>query len=86
VWNEVTTSTKEKNYVLCGFTYDLSFNDYDGYKATTEKEATAVHDFLLFALNSEVEGGQKLIETNDYLGLPTSVSGKAKTGAEEITF
>ena len=73
LWNHVSAEKKQKNYALCGFTYDLGLTKFEGFKGATESEVTTAGDFLEFVLNTEAEGGQKLIENEtDYLGLPTS--------------
>jgi len=71
-WNEVTSTKTEKNYPLCGFTYDQAFTHYGDYPGTTEKEARTVFDYEHFVLSAGLEGGQTLLNDNDYLGLPTS--------------
>jgi ABC-type phosphate transport system substrate-binding protein len=93
LWNHVTAEKKQKNYSLCGFTYDLALSKYEGFKGATESEATTVGDFLEWVLNNEAEGGQTLIaEGTDYLGLPTSSEPKknvqkiAQEGAAKVQF
>jgi ABC-type phosphate transport system substrate-binding protein len=76
-WNEVSTSKVEKNYVICGFTYDLSLTKFSGVtgslEAPTEGSVRTAYDYLNFVLATGVGGGQTLIGNNvDYLGLPTS--------------
>jgi ABC-type phosphate transport system substrate-binding protein len=94
-WNLVSAGVKQKNYPLCGFTYDLSLTHYAPFAnhGADEGEATTAGDFLEFALNSESEGGQALIGTGqDYLGLPTSPNAKknvlkiAQEGAKKISY
>jgi ABC-type phosphate transport system substrate-binding protein len=92
VWNTVSAEKVEKNYTLCGFTYDLALTDYHEYPGATEAEATTVGDYLEWVLNDEADGGQQLIENEtDYLGLP-SKAGKedvlriAQEGAAKIDF
>jgi ABC-type phosphate transport system substrate-binding protein len=93
VWNIVSAEKKEKHYSFCGFTYDLALTKYNGFTGATEAEATTAGDYLEFVLNSEAEGGQKLIEENkDYLGLPTNPEPKknvlkiAQEGAAKVQF
>lgn len=93
LWNHVSAEKKQKNYPICGFTYDLSLTKYEGFKGTTEAEATTAGDFLEFVLNGAAEGGQRTIEANtDYLGLPENKEAKknvlliAQKGAEKIQF
>ncbi|HWX74794.1 MAG TPA: substrate-binding domain-containing protein [Solirubrobacteraceae bacterium] len=91
VWNEVTTSLVEPHYTICGFSYDLSSTKFEGYGVASGHPATdassrTASDYLHF----ELEGGQKLLEGNDYLGLPENAEGHvlkiAKEGAEKISF
>lgn len=77
LWNEVTTSKKQKNYDICGLTYNLSLTKYSAYtkgtlEATNEKEARTAFDYAGWLLSSAAGGGQKVAEGVDYLGLPTS--------------
>src|SRR5262249_40623777 len=96
VWDEVTTSTKEPHYTICGFSYDLSMSKFNLYKtvetvggtvgATDEGSRTAF-DYI----NFELEGGQEQIaEGHDYLGLPETAKGHvlkiAREGAAKIEF
>jgi len=91
-WNEVTTKLTEKNYTLCGLSYALAFTTYSSYAGTTEKEATAVNNFLDFVLGTNPatgdEGGQVLIgKDHDYLPLPTgAVLNDAQKGVENIKY
>jgi ABC-type phosphate transport system substrate-binding protein len=91
VWNEVTTSLTEPHYTICGFSYDLSVTKFEGYGVASTHPATdagsrTASDYLHF----ELEGGQTLLEGNDYLGLPENAEGHvlkiAKEGAEKISF
>lgn len=85
-WNEVTTSTIEKKYPLCGLTYDLAFTTFSAYPSTSLGEATTVHDYLSWVLNAKGGGGQKVIAGHDYLGLPKGVLlEEAQHGAEKIS-
>ncbi len=93
LWDLVAAEKKEKNYSLCGLTYDLGLTKFEGFKGATESEVTTSGDFLEFVLNSEAEGGQKLIENEtDFLGLPTSSEPKknvlkiAQEGAAKIQY
>jgi ABC-type phosphate transport system substrate-binding protein len=91
LWNEVTTSLTEPHYTICGFSYDLSLTKFSGFGTAlpdpaTDPAARTAFDYLSF----ELEGGQKLLESNDYLGLPENVSGHvlkiAKEGLAKISF
>jgi ABC-type phosphate transport system substrate-binding protein len=86
-WNEVTTSTTEKNYPLCGLTYALSLHSYSKYPGTTLQEATTAENFLYYVLGVGPQGGQSLIANHDYLALPSGpVLTEATAGVEKIRF
>jgi ABC-type phosphate transport system substrate-binding protein len=91
-WSEVTSSTTETNYTICGFAFALAFNSYSTFPSTTLNEATTVNNFLKFTLNTETGGGQKLLLNNDYLPLPTNavpslnVLEIAQEGANNVAF
>ena len=96
-WNEVSATTSEKAYSLCGFTYDLSFDQHDWEEMRTVLGAGAVptvpqvellKSYFLFMIN---EGPKLFKAETDYEALPTdkaepkkSVAAIALTGAEEI--
>ena len=52
-WNSVTTSVKQKNYAICGFTYILADETSSLLTGFKETEAQSVQDYLTFALNAE---------------------------------
>ncbi len=86
-WNEVTTKVTEKNYTLCGLTYDLAFTEYSKYTGTSLQEATTVNNFVEYVLGTGGEAGQSLIKNHDYLALPVgAVLTDATKGAESIKF
>jgi ABC-type phosphate transport system substrate-binding protein len=96
-WNEVSTSKTEKNYVICGFTYDLGLTHFSGVTGSTEAptvgSVTTAFDYLNFVLATGAGGGQTLIgENQDYLGLPTSEEASknvlkiAREGQAQINF
>jgi ABC-type phosphate transport system, periplasmic component len=97
-WNEVTTSKKEINYVLCGFTYDLGLEHMGTFtlgsaEAPTEGALRTAFDYYNFVLGGGAGGGQTLINENtDYLGLPTAKEAKenvlliAGAGAARLSF
>jgi hypothetical protein len=85
-WAEVTTSTKEANYPICGFGYLLALSKYSAYPGTTEGEATTVKNFLGFVLSTGAQGGQSLLVNHDYEPLPTKVLKEAQKGAAAIVF
>ncbi len=93
LWNEVTTSVpgavaevKEKDYSLCGLTYDLAFAKYHllASKGATEGEATTVNNYLHFI--TDKKGGQAELAGNDYTALPSEVDGEAVEGAELVEY
>lgn len=79
-WDEVTTRTTEKKYPLCSIVVELAFTNYSAYPGTSLEEATTVANFFSFVANPKSDGGQKLVEDNDYLALP---KGKVLERAEE---
>jgi ABC-type phosphate transport system substrate-binding protein len=93
LWNEVTTSipgavaeVKEKDYSLCGLTYDLAYQKYhllEG-KGATSGEATTVNNYLHFI--TDKKGGQAELAGNDYTALPKEVDAEAVEGAELVEF
>jgi ABC-type phosphate transport system substrate-binding protein len=86
-WNEVTTSTTEPKYTLCGLTYDLAIKGYSKYPGMTLQEATSASNYLLFELSTKAGGGQKLIKNKNYEELAKGpVSTEANAGAKEVTF
>ena len=86
-WNEVTTSTTEKNYPICGLTYSLSLHSYSKYPGTTLQEATTAENFLYYVLGVGPQGGQSLISGHDYLALPSGpVLTEATAGVEKIRY
>jgi ABC-type phosphate transport system substrate-binding protein len=90
-WNQVTTETKEKNYPICGFSYDMTLSHYgayvaDGDASVLEGEAVTANNFLEFVLEDKAEGGQILIEDHDYEALPKKVLKEAQEGAKITAF
>jgi ABC-type phosphate transport system substrate-binding protein len=92
-WDEVTTKLTEPKYPICGFTYVITLNAYSAFTAPlpTLEEATTVHDYLQFVLNTEAtagkQGGQALIKNRDYLALPKGeVLTEAQNGANRVAF
>jgi ABC-type phosphate transport system substrate-binding protein len=96
-WNEVSASKSQKNYPICGFTYDLSLTKFSAVKgsleAPTEKSVRTAFDYLNFVLAGGAEGGQTQIgENKDYLGLPESEEASknvlkiARDGVKKIGF
>ncbi|MFI4990026.1 MAG: substrate-binding domain-containing protein [Solirubrobacterales bacterium] len=79
LWNEVTTSKKQKNYGICYITFDLALTKYSAFtKGTTveepptEAEARSVADYLGYELSTGAGGGQAAAAGNDYAALPTN--------------
>jgi ABC-type phosphate transport system substrate-binding protein len=90
-WNEAKAELAEKEYSICGLTYDLALRQYGFYpglkgSAEGKGEANTVHDFLLWALNKSKEGGGALEAGTDYERLPTAIIEEAEDGVEEIGF
>ncbi len=85
VWNEVTTSTTEPNYTICGLSYDLTFSQYSKYPETTLEEATTVNNFMRW-VTAFSGGGQTEIKKHDYLALTTALQLEAAAGAERTKF
>jgi ABC-type phosphate transport system substrate-binding protein len=91
-WNEVTAELKQKNYPLCGFTYDLSLTKFSATEsektAASAAEETTISNYFNYILNE----GQVNLLGNDYLGLPNVGSAKknplliARAGAAKIAF
>ena len=85
-WNEVTTSTKEKNYPICGVSYQTVFKKYSNYPGTTLGEEETAAQFVNFELNEELEGGQQLIVNTDYEPLGKKLDKEAKAGLATVGF
>jgi ABC-type phosphate transport system substrate-binding protein len=90
-WNEVSATTTEPNYPLCGFTYDLSLKGFSSIEPTlqpTEEQVSVIKKYFTFMIT---EGPKLLKEATDYEGLPTnsnpekSVFDIAKAGTEKIS-
>jgi ABC-type phosphate transport system substrate-binding protein len=84
VWNEVTTSTKEVNYPLCGLTYDTVLSDYGAYPGTTTGEAITASNYLLWVLEDKAGGGSELILNHDYEPIPKALVKEAETGVKRV--
>jgi ABC-type phosphate transport system substrate-binding protein len=85
-WNEVTTATKEKNYPICGLTYDMVLSKYSAYPGTSEGEVTTASNFLDFVLETEAGGGQQLLVNHDYEPLPPKLLKEARKGVALAAF
>jgi ABC-type phosphate transport system substrate-binding protein len=84
-WNEVTTAYSEPHYTLCGLTYDIAPEVYEGYATSGAFEARSVHDYLGYVTGA---AGQATIGANgtDYEALTGLIDGIAAKGAKAITF
>jgi ABC-type phosphate transport system substrate-binding protein len=89
-WNEVSSTTTEPNYPICGFTYDLSLKGFSSIEPSlqpTEEQVNVIKKYFTFMIN---EGAALFHENTDYEGLPTnsnpekSVFAIAKAGVEKI--
>jgi len=90
-WSEAKAELVEKEYSICGLSYDLALRQYGFYPGLEEPilgkgEATTVHDFLRWALNKAKEGGGSLIKGSDYEALPSTIIEEAEDGVEEIGY
>jgi hypothetical protein len=83
-WSTVTTSTKEKNYPLCGITYIDALADYQAFPGGTAAEAQTVQDYANYVLSTAADGGQTLLEALDYEPLPKALDKEAVTGIAGI--
>ncbi len=84
LWYRAVGELEEKDYSLCGLTYDEALREYSKYSGTSEAEATTVSNYLLFAINKK--GGSPLINGSDFEALPKSVARLSAAGAAEITY
>jgi ABC-type phosphate transport system substrate-binding protein len=89
-WNEVSSTTEETNYPICGFTYDLSLHGFTSIEPKlqpTKEQVELVKKYFAFM----VEDGATLLPGSDYLALPEnaeeekSVFKIAKKGVEKIS-
>ncbi len=87
-WNEVTTSTKESKYAICGLTYDLLLKEYSKAASlgATQGEATSANNYLSYLLSEATGGGQVVIEGKDYERLPSKLVKESLAGVAESTF
>jgi ABC-type phosphate transport system substrate-binding protein len=83
-WNTVTTEVKQKNYPICGLTYDMLLTPYSDYLTGTgnEEAAHTASNYVNFILSTGVEGGQTYAEGVDYEPLPSKILKEAQKGAE----
>jgi ABC-type phosphate transport system substrate-binding protein len=90
-WNEVSSTTTEPHYAVCGFTYDLSlkgFSDIEPSLQPTEEQVSVIKKYFTFMI---AEGTTLFHAGTDYEGLPTnanpekSVFDIAKAGVEKIS-
>jgi ABC-type phosphate transport system substrate-binding protein len=88
-WNEVTTSTSEPKYGICGLAYVLALKSYGAYESgtgTSLGEATTVENFLRFVVDAGKGGQGALIKNHDYLALTGTVLKEAQKGAALTAF
>jgi ABC-type phosphate transport system substrate-binding protein len=90
-WSKVKGENVSKTYPICGLTYVLAARQYWYFlqkygvsEAESQKIATAVHDYLVWAVNAKTGGGGKVLKNSDYEALPKNVQAEAEFGAEEI--
>jgi ABC-type phosphate transport system substrate-binding protein len=83
-WNAVTTEVKQKNYPICGLTYDMLLTPYSDYLtgASNEEAADTASNYVNFILSTGSEGGQTYAKGVDYEPLPKNVLKEAQKGAE----
>jgi ABC-type phosphate transport system substrate-binding protein len=87
-WNNVTTSTTEPKYTLCGLTYVTTLDSYGSFEngtGTSLGEATTVNNYLRFVTDTG-KGGQGVIKNHDYLALNGTVLKEAQKGATDVGF
>ncbi len=85
-WNIVTSNTKQKNYTVCGLTYDLEVSYENAFnEAPDPGQATTAENYLSYVLNEEAGGGQKLIDTEqDYFEIGAKLDKESKAGLAEL--
>lgn len=94
-WSKVKAENVSATYAICGVTYVLAARQYFYFLEpyfvgdelteieTKSKEiATAVHDYLAFAVSTKAGG--KELKNHDYAALTKAVAERAEKGAEEI--
>ncbi len=86
-WNEAKAElVQNKTYSVCGLTYDLALRQYAYYPETSKAEATTVHDFLWWVVNSKAGGGVSLMLDSDYEKLPSPILTEDEHGLEELSW
>jgi ABC-type phosphate transport system substrate-binding protein len=85
-WNNVTSETKQKNYPLCGLTYDLEVAYENSFiEPPAVGQATTAENYLAYVLNEETAGGQtELNKEHDYLSIGAKLDKEAKAGLAEL--
>jgi ABC-type phosphate transport system substrate-binding protein len=84
-WSPVTTSTKEKNYPLCGIGYAITLGKYSAFPSTSAAEVQSVTDYFHYVLSTAVDGGQTLLSALDYEALPKALDNESVKGIEGAT-
>jgi ABC-type phosphate transport system substrate-binding protein len=86
-WAPAKAVWHEKQYGICGLTYDLALRQAKFFPGTTKEEATTVRDYIRWATKSTVEGGSAEIKGSDYEKLPSAtVTEEVEDGLEELGF
>ncbi len=97
-WNSAKAELVQKEYPLCGLTYEVALREYGPYLHAESQEAVqagraeerTVVNYLDFALTTNSikgDGGGLLIKSkHDYEWLSQEVRKKAETGIKEIKF
>jgi ABC-type phosphate transport system substrate-binding protein len=90
LWNAAKAELVEKDYSICGLTYDLAVREYKPYltgigtEAEQKARATTVRDYLKYIVSSKA--GAKELKNHDYEGLPSQVRKEAEAGIAEIGY
>lgn len=84
-WNEVTAVPNQRDYALCGLTYDVVFAEYSlELPGTSIDEGETVGQYLEYV--TDKKGGQRELSGHDYYPLPSAIAIRAVAGAKRITW
>jgi ABC-type phosphate transport system substrate-binding protein len=85
-WNSVTSETKQKNYPLCGLTYDLEVSYENAFiEPPAIGQATTAENYLGYVLDETTGGGQTELNNNhDFLSIGSKLDKEAKAGLAEL--
>ncbi len=93
-WSTVKAQLVQKNYPICGLTYDLALREYEPYILPTggtlaEEEkgkevAQTTRDYLLWELSTTTQGGEYDIKDHDYEKVSGTILKEAEAGVKEI--